>query len=67
VLCYGDALLKVASGERNLAQALHDGLVSIDRKRAPGGHLRATQDLLTGLDSLLRAGQAGAGDTSPPA
>ena len=59
VLCHGDALLKVAVGERNLAQALHDGLVRIDRSEAQGGRLRASKDVLSGLDSLLRAGRPG--------
>lgn len=56
VLCHGDALLKVASGERNLAQVVHDGLVRIDLTGPPAGRLRASRDLLAGLDSLLRAG-----------
>lgn len=59
VVCYGDALLKVASGERNLAQVLHDGLVRIDTTGAPAGRLRDHQDLLLGLDSLLRADRPG--------
>jgi protein-tyrosine sulfotransferase len=59
VLCYGDALLKVASGERNLAQVLHDGLVRIDRTGAPTPRLRENRELLFGLDSLLRAGGPG--------
>jgi hypothetical protein len=54
LLCYGDALLKVASGERNLAQVLHDGLVRIHRNEATSGRLRANRDLLAALDSLLR-------------
>lgn len=57
VLCYGDALLRVASGERNLAQVLHDGVVRIERNGGPGDLLRARRNLLAGLDSLLRAGQ----------
>jgi hypothetical protein len=57
VLCHGDALLKVAAGERNLAQVLHDGLVRIDRSEAQGGRVRASKDVLSGLDSLLRAGR----------
>jgi hypothetical protein len=56
VLCYGDALLKVASGERNLAQVLHDGLVRVELDGPPGSRLRTRRDLLVGLDSLLRAG-----------
>jgi hypothetical protein len=59
VLCHGDALLKVAAGERNLAQVLHDGLVRVDRGEAQGGRLRAGKDVLSGLDSLLRAGRPG--------
>jgi hypothetical protein len=58
VLCYGDALLKVAAGERNLAQALHDGVVRIDRDEAAGARPRANRDLLASLDSLLRASPA---------
>lgn len=57
VLCYGDALLKVASGEHNLAQVLHDGRVRVDLNGPPGSRLRAHRDLLSSLDSLLRAGQ----------
>ena len=57
VLCHGDALLKVASGERNLAQVLHDGRVRVDLNGPPGSRLRAHRDLLSSLDSLLRAGQ----------
>jgi hypothetical protein len=60
VLCHGDALLKVAAGERNLAQVLHDGLVRIDRDEARG-RPRASRDMLSGLDSLLRAGRSGEG------
>jgi Sulfotransferase family len=59
LLCHGDALLKVASGERNLAQVLHDGLVRIDWNGSPGPGLRAQRELLAGLDGLLRAGQPG--------
>jgi Sulfotransferase family len=59
VLCYGDALLKVASDERNLAQVLHDGLVHIEMNGPPAGRLRAHRDLLSGLDSLLRADRPG--------
>ena len=54
VLCYGDALLKVAAGERNLAQVAHDGLVRIDRSGAAAVGPRASLDLLAGLDALLR-------------
>jgi protein-tyrosine sulfotransferase len=54
LVCHGDALLRVASGERNLAQVLHDGLVRIDRNGAATGRLRANLDLLSGLDRLLR-------------
>jgi hypothetical protein len=57
VLCHGDALLRVASGERNLAQVLHDGLVRVDRNGIPAGRLRADRDLLLGLASLLHGGQ----------
>jgi hypothetical protein len=57
VLCHGDALLKVASGERNLAQVLHDGLVRIEMNGPPADRLRAHRKLLSGLDSLLRATQ----------
>jgi hypothetical protein len=56
VQCYGDALLKVASGERSLAHVLHDGLVHIEMTGPPAGRLRAHRDLLAGLDSLLQAG-----------
>jgi hypothetical protein len=59
VLCHGDALLKVAAGERNLAQVLHDGLVRVDRGEGQAGRPRASKDLLSGLDSLLRAGRPG--------
>lgn len=59
LLCHGDALLKVASGERNLAQVLHDGLVRIDWNGSPSPGLRAQRELLAGLDGLLRAGQPG--------
>ena len=59
VLCYGDALLKVASGERNLAQVLHDGLVRVEMNGPPAGRLHAHRNLLSGLDSLLRATQPG--------
>ena len=55
VLCYGDALLKVASGERTLAHVLHDGLVHIEMNGPPARRLRAHRDLLSGLDSLLQA------------
>src|SRR5215469_3072018 len=57
VLCHGDALLKVASGEHNLAQVLHDGRVRVDLNGPPGSRLRAHRDLLSSLDSLLRAGK----------
>ena len=57
MLCHGDALLRVASGERNLAQVLHDGLVRVDRNGIPAGRLRADRDLLLGLASLLHGGQ----------
>ena len=57
VLCYGDALLKVASGERNLAQVLHDGLVHIEMNGPPARRLGDHRNLLSGLDSLLRSGQ----------
>jgi hypothetical protein len=59
VVCHGDALLRVASGERNLAQVVHDGLVRIDMNGPPARRLRANRDLLSALDSLLRAGQPG--------
>jgi Sulfotransferase family len=65
VLCYGDALLKVAAGERNLAQALHDGLVRVERDESQAGRLRAHKDVLSGLDSLLRAGRQGSGSPVP--
>jgi hypothetical protein len=55
VLCYGDALLTVASGERNLAQVLHDGLVRIDLHGPQAGRMQAQRGLLAALDSLLRA------------
>lgn len=54
VLCHGDALLKVADGQRNLAQVLHDGRVRIERNGAASGRLRSNRDLLSGLDGLLR-------------
>lgn len=54
VLSYGDALLKVASGERNLAQVLHDGVVRIDWNGAQRDPVLGNRDLLTWLDSLLR-------------
>jgi hypothetical protein len=57
VLCHGDALLKVASGERNLAHVLHDGLVHVEMNGPPANRLRAHRDLLSTLDSLLQAGQ----------
>jgi hypothetical protein len=57
VLCYGTALLKVASGERNLAQVVHDGLVRVEIDGPTGPQLRHHRVLLSGLDSLLRAGQ----------
>lgn len=57
VLCYGDALLKVAWGERNLAQVLHDGLVRIEMDGPSRPHLRGHRDLLSGLHSLLQGGQ----------
>lgn len=59
VLCRGDALLKVASGERNLAQVLHDGLVRIEMNGPPARRLRDQRDLLAGLDALLRADEPG--------
>jgi hypothetical protein len=53
VVCHGDALLRVASGERNLAQVLHDGLVRIERNGPATGRVRGNMDLLTGLGRLL--------------
>jgi hypothetical protein len=67
VLCYGDALLKVASGERNLAEVMHDGLVTIELNGSTGRQLRARRDLLSGLNSLLCAGQPGSVESSPRA
>jgi protein-tyrosine sulfotransferase len=59
VVCHGDALLKVASGERNLAHVLHDGRVRIEMNCPPARRLADQRALLAGLDSLLRAGGPG--------
>jgi Sulfotransferase family len=65
VVCYGDALLKVASGERNLAEMMHDGLVKIELDGSTGRQFRARRDLLSGLNSLLCTGQPAALPSSP--
>ena len=65
MLCYGDALLKVASGERNLAEVIHDGLVKIDPNGSTGRQIRARRDLLSGLNSLLTASQPGSVGSPP--
>lgn len=59
VVCHGDALLKVVSGERNLAQVLHDGRVQIEMNGPPARRLADQRALLAGLDSLPRAGGPG--------
>jgi hypothetical protein len=52
----GDVLLKVATGDVNLAQAVHDGDIRIES----GGKPPLVQEVMKILGRLLRAGQAAA-------
>jgi hypothetical protein len=52
----GDILLRVATGEANLAQAMHDGEVQIDFPPTDGPRPQVTKATMTALRNVLRAG-----------
>ncbi|MGO9559019.1 MAG: sulfotransferase family protein [Acidimicrobiales bacterium] len=54
--CVGDVLLRVAAGEINLAQAVHDGTVSVERTtEVPQDSRHAVRDVMATLKLLLKS------------
>jgi hypothetical protein len=52
----GDVLLRVAAGEINLAQAVHDGTVSVERTtEATRDSRHAVRDVMATLKLLLKS------------